>query len=195
MAARTPRGNNGKFTRTAESRKRDYQAAELHGQGRTYQKIADELGFASRSHAREAVMRAYADMPTEEAKQARQADLERIDRLIEQAWEVMLTPHLAHNNGKVVRQFVGFELRADGTEALDADGKRIPVFADVLDDGPRLAAVVAIKGLLERRAKIFGYDAPAKSRIEVITADMIESQIAELESQLARNDPADTGTA
>jgi hypothetical protein len=63
----------------------------------------------------------------------------------------------------------------------------------VLDDAPRLAAVNVIKGLLERRARIFGYDAPAKSRVEVITADMVESQITELESQLARNDPASTG--
>ena len=77
----------------------------------------------------------------------------------------------------------------------DADGKPVPVYEDVLDDGPGLTAVREIRGLLERRAKITGYDAPAKSRIEVITADMIESQIAELESQLARNDPADTSPA
>ena len=195
MTARTPRGNNGKFTRTAESRQRDYRAAELHGQGWTYQRIADELGLASRSHARDAVMRAYADMPTEEAKQARQADLDRIDRLIEQAWQVMLTPHLAVSNGKVVRRFVDYERDEDGIERLDMDGKPIPIFADVFDDGPRLAAVNTIKGLLERRARIFGYDAPAKSRVEVITADMIESQIASLESQLALNDAANSGTS
>lgn len=194
MAAQTSRNRKGKFTRTAAERKRDYRAAELHGQGWSFQRIADELGFASRGHAHNAVMRAYADMPTEEAQQARQADLDRIDRLIEQAWEVMLTPHLTVNNGKVIRQFVGLETDEDGIERLDMDGKPIPVFADVLDDGPRLAAVSTIKGLLERRARIFGYDAPAKSRVEVITADMVESQIAELESQLARNDPAGTGT-
>jgi hypothetical protein len=195
MTSQTPRARNGrgKFTRTAESRARDYRAAELHGQGWSYQRIADELGFASRGHASNAVSRAYADMPTEEAQQARQADLDRIDRLIEQAWQVMVTPHITVSNGKVVRQLAGFELRPDGTEALDADGKRIPVFADILDDGPRLAAVNTIRGLLERRARIFGYDAPAKSRVEVITADMVESQIAELEQQLARNDPASTG--
>ena len=193
MAAQTSRNRKGKFTRTAAERRRDYRAAELHGQGWSYQRIADELGFASRGHAHNAVMRAYADMPTEEAQQARQADLDRIDRLIEQAWEVMLTPHLTVNNGKVIRQFVGLETDEDGIERLDMDGKPIPLFANVLDDAPRLAAVNTIKGLLERRARIFGYDAPAKSRVEVITADMVESQIADLESQLARNDPAGTG--
>jgi hypothetical protein len=196
MTTQTPRsrGGNGKFTRAAESRKRDCRAAELHGQGWSYQRIADELGFASKGHAHNGVMRAYADMCTEEAGQARQADLDRIDRLIEQAWQVMLTPHLTVNNGKVIRHFAGFERDEDGIERLDMDGKPIPVFVDVLDDGPRLAAVGVIKGLLERRARIFGYDAPAKSRVEVITADMVESQIADLESQLARNDPAGPGT-
>jgi hypothetical protein len=194
MATQTPRNRKGRFTRTAVERKRDYRAAELHGQGWSYQRIADELGFASRGHAHNAVTRAYADMPTEEAQQARKADLDRIDRLIEQAWQVMITPHLTVNNGKVIRHFVGLETDDDGIERLDPDGKTIPVFEDVLDDGPKLAAVNTIKGLLERRARIFGYDAPAKSRVEVITADMVESQIADLESQLARNDPAGTGT-
>jgi hypothetical protein len=194
MATQTPRNGNGKFTRAAESRKRDYRAAELHGQGWSYQRIADELGFASRGHAHNAVMRAYADMPTEEARQARQADLDRIDRLIEQAWEVMLTPHLTVNNGKVIRHFIGLETDEDGIERLDMDGKPIPVFADVLDDAPRLAAVNTIKGLLERRARIFGYDAPAKSRVEVITTDTIESEIRRLETELERGNGPDVVT-
>lgn len=198
--ARATRGGNGRFTRTAESVRRDFRAAELRGQGWSYQRIADELGFPARGNAHDAVMRAYADMATEEAEHARRLDLERIDRLIEQAWEVMVTPHLAHSNGKVIRHFVGYERDDDGIERLDMDGKPIPVFEDVLDDGPRLAAVNTVKGLLERRARIFGYDAPAKARVEVITADMIESQITELEQQLARNDPArrdpaDTGAS
>jgi hypothetical protein len=190
MATQTPRDGNGKFTRAAESRKRDCRAAELHGQGWSYQRIADELGFASKGHAHNGVMRAYADMPTEEAQQARQTDLDRIDRLIEQAWRVMLTPHLTVNNGKVIRHFVGVERDEDGIERLDMDGKPIPVFEDVLDDAPRLAAVGVIKGLLERRARIFGYDAPARSRVEVIGADTVEAHIAALEAELAANDTA-----
>jgi hypothetical protein len=196
MTAKTPpgRGGGGRYTRTDSTRRRDYHAAELHGQGWSYQRIADELGFASKGAACNAVTRAYADMATEKAGAARQADLERLDRLIEQAWQVMLTPHLAHANGRVVRRFVGVERDADGIERLDPlTGKTIPVFEDVFDDGPKLAAIATIRSLLERRARIFGYDAPAKSRVEVITADMIESRITELESQLADNDPADTG--
>ena len=195
MTARTGRGGNGRFTRTAESRKRDHRAAELHGQGWSYQRIADELGFASKGHAHDAVMRAFADIPAEGTEEARRLDLERIDRLIEWNWAVMLRPHLAVSNGKVVRRFAGVERHEDGIEKLDPDGKPIPVFEDVLDDGPGQASAREIRALLERRAKILGYEAPAKSRIEVVTPDMIEAQIAELEQQLARNDPADSSPA
>jgi hypothetical protein len=195
MTARTQRGGNGRFTRTAATRKRDCRAAELHGQGWSYQRIADELGFASKGHAHDAVMRAYADMPTEEARQARQTDLDRIDRLIEKNWEALERQHIAVSNGRVVRRFVGIERDEDGIERLDPDGKVIPVFEDVLDDGPVAVHSTVILRLIAQREKIFGYGAPAQSRIEVITADMVESHIAELESQLARNDPAGTGPA
>lgn len=194
MATRT-RGGDGKFRASTQTAIRDARAAELHGQGWSYQRIADELGFASKGHAHDAVQRAYDAIDLAGAEQAKKADLERLDRLIEQAWAVMLRPHFAVANGRVVRRFVDVERDEDGIERLDADGKEIPVFEDVMDDAPILAAVAHIKGLLERRARIYGYDAPARSRVEVITADMIESQIAELETQLARNDPADTGTA
>jgi hypothetical protein len=194
MATQTPRNGSGKFTRGAESRKRDARAADLHGQGWSYQRIADELGFASKGHAHNAVMRAFADIPGEEAKHARQVDLERIDRLIEQAWEIMITPHIAVSQGKVVRRFAGVERHEDGIEKLDADGKAIPVFEDVRDDAPALAAINTIRSLIERRAKVFGYDAPAKSRIEVITTDTIESEIRRLETELERGNGSDVVT-
>jgi hypothetical protein len=195
MAAQTSRNRKGKFTRTAAERRRDYRAAELHGQGWSFQRIADELGFASRGHAHNGVMRAYADMPTEEAQQARQADLDRIDRLIEKNWEALERDHVTVSNGRVVRRFVGVERHEDGIEKLDADGKAIPVFEDVLDDGPVAVHSAVILRLIAQREKIFGYGAPAQSRVEVITADMVESHIADLESQLASNDPAGTGPA
>ena len=46
---------------------------------------------------------------------------------------------------------------------------------------------------MERRAKYLGLDAPTRKVVEVITADQIEARIAELECELAANDPADTG--
>lgn len=194
------RNGKGQFRRTAESVARDMRAAELHGQGWTHERIAAELGYASRGKVSEAIERAYAMIVTPGAEQAKRLDFERLDRLLAKNWEALERQHVTVSNGKVVRRFAGFELRPDGTEALDADGKRIPLFEDVPDDGPIAVHTIAILRVIERRARMYGYDAPAKSRVEVITADMIESQITELESQLARNDPgrrdpADTGAS
>jgi hypothetical protein len=189
------RGTKGQFRRTPESAARDMRAAELHGQGWTHERIAAELGYASRGKVSEAIDRAFAEIVTPGAEQAKCLDLERLDRLIEQAWAVMLRPHLAISNGRVVRRFAGIERDDDGIERLDPDGKTIPVFEDVMDDGPVLAAIDRIRSLIERRAKTLGYDAPARSRVEIVTPDLIESEIARLESDLAVNDPAGTGAA
>jgi hypothetical protein len=189
------RGANGQFRRTPASAARDMRAAELHGQGWTHERIAAELGYAGRGSVTKAIDRAYAQIVTPGAEQAKRLDFERLNRLIEKNWEALERQHVAVSNGRVVRRFVGIERHEDGIEKLDADGKTIPVFEDVLDDGPIAVHTIVILRLLERRARMHGYDAPAKSRVEVITADMIESQIADLESQLARNDPADTGPA
>ncbi|HEX3962160.1 MAG TPA: hypothetical protein VHZ03_36950 [Trebonia sp.] len=188
------RNGRGQYRRTRESAARDMRAAELHGQGWTYQRIAGELGFAGSGKACEAVQRAFASIPIEGAEQAKRQDLERLDRLIEKNWEALERPHVAVSNGRVVRRFVGIEIDADGIERLDADGKTIPVFKDVLDDGPVAVHSTVILRLIEKRSKIFGYDAPVQSRVEVITSDAVEANIARLEADLATNDPAHTGT-
>lgn len=184
------RAGNGKFIRTAESRKRDHKAAELRGQGFSFDRIADDLGFASRGKAHEAVMRAYAEIPSEATEQAKRLDLERIDRLIEHAWAIMLRDHVTVSQGRIVGKVIGVERDENGAPLTDHDGKPVLIYEDILDDGPALAAIREIRGLLERRAKIIGYDAPARSRVEVITEDAFDAQMAELEAQVAANDAA-----
>jgi hypothetical protein len=194
MAART-RGGNGKFTRTAESRRRDHKAAGLRGQGWSYDRIAAELGFASKGHAHDAVMRAFAEIPSEESEHAKRLDLERTDRLIEHAWAIMLRDHVTVSQGRVVGKVVGVERDEGGAPLFDGDGKPVLIYEDILDDGPALAAIREIRGLLERRAKIIGYEAPARSRVEVVTSDMIEQEIARLEAEVGKLDPAHPGPA
>src|ERR1700722_15132907 len=184
------RGGGGKFTRTADSIKRDHRAAELHGQGWSYRRIADELGWASGAKAHEAVLRAFAEIPSEGTEQARLLDLERIDRLIGKAWEIMLKEHLTVSQGRVVGKRVGWGRGAAGSSLRDGDGEPVGLYEDILDDGPALAAVREIRGLLERRAKIFAYDAPTRKLIEVVTPETVEAHIAALEAELARNDSA-----
>lgn len=196
MATRT-RNGNGRFTRGADSRKRDHEAAEFRARGYSFQRIADELRFASKGHARDAVLRAYADIPSEATEEARRLDLERIDRLIEKAWEIMLRDHVTVSQGHVVGKLTGWQRDDDGEILRDGEGAPIGLYEDVLDDAPATAAIREIRALLERRAKIIGYDAPVRSRIEVVPEDVIDAELAELARQVAANDAraSDPGTA
>ena len=198
MTARTNRAGNGRYTRSIKTAERDAKAAELRSRGWSLDGIAAELGYASRGHVHDALGRAFAAIPYEGAEQARALDLLRIDRLIEWNWRVMLTPHPAHSNGKVVRQVTGYEREADGTIMRDADGKPAYTFADVADDAPGQASAREIRALVETRGKIIGYVAPVKSRVEVITEDVFDREIADVARQVAENDArtaAGTGTA
>jgi hypothetical protein len=189
------RGSNGRFRRTAASAARDMRAAELHGQGWTHERIAAELGYASRGSVTKAIDRAFAGIVTPGAEAAKRLDLWRIDRLIEKNWEALERQHVAVSNGRVVRRFAGVERHEDGIEKLDADGNPIPVFEDVLDDGPIAVHTSVIRGLLERRAKMYGYDAPAKSRVEVISEDAVDAELRRLDEELAGRDPDHSGTS
>lgn len=191
MTGRTNRGGKGRFIPSIEAAARDFEAAGLRVKGRSLQQIADELGYASRGHAHDGITRAFAALPSPEAEAAKLLDLERIDQLIARAWDVMEREHVAYSNGQVVRRRTGeYEMTGDGFERLDDKGKPIPVYEEVLDDGPLLSAIDRIERLIGRRARIFGYDAPVKSRIEVVTPETIEAHIAALEAELARNDAA-----
>jgi len=189
MTGETNRGGNGRFTASIKTAARDFEAAEMRVRGRSLQQIADELGYASRGHAHNGIMRAFAALPSDEAEDAKRLDLERIDRLIARAWDVMERAHVAWSNGQVVRRRTGeYELDGEGFERLDDKGNRIPLYEEVLDDGPLLSAIDRIERLIGRRARIFGYEAPARSRVEVVTPETVEAHIAALESELARND-------
>ncbi len=141
------------------------------------------MKFGSRAKAYEAVMRAYADIPYEGVEEARRLDLERLDRLIEQAWAVMEREHVTVSHGHVVGKQTGWKRDPVTDEVLRVDeGAPVPEYEDIIDDGPLLAAVREIRGLLERRAKIIGYEAP--TRHEFLTIDASDAEIRELKKQL-----------
>lgn len=188
------RDGNGRFIRTLDGRRRDHEAAVLRAKGRTFQQIADELGYAHRGKAEEGVQRAYAEIPSEGSADAKALDLYRIDMLIAWHWDLIERPHVAVSHGKIMTRQVGVERDDDGIERLDMDGKPIPVHEDILDDGPAQASARELRALLKRRAEAIGYDAPARSRVEVITHDAFSAALADMEAKVAAND-ADRGVS
>jgi hypothetical protein len=196
MTEGTSRGGNGRFARSIKAAQRDAAAAARRATGCTYQQIADELGFASKGKAYEAVQRAFAGIPTEDAEEAKRLDLERIDRLIEAAQKVLKRQHVTVSQGKIVGRFKGFARDPDTGEIVRGDDdKPIPEYEELEDDAPVLAAIDRIEKLLARRAKIIGYEAPVRARIEVITEDAVDAECRKLEQEIAALDGAHPGAA
>ena len=161
-------------TRSTETRQRDARALGLRQRGLSYTAIRDELGFSAVSSAHAAVRRAIGDCYREAAGEAVQLELERLDDVYRTLYRVMLTRHPAvSSSGKVV---------------VGGDGQ--PMY----DDAVNVQAGLAIMRVSESRRKLLGIDAPARSRVTVVTEDDLDAELARLADEIARAEAdLDTG--
>lgn len=174
--AKPAQGADGKFIRTLDGAERDAEACRLKSRGLSYRQIAAQMGYADHTNARRAVERALAETVAEPAAELRQLELMKLDAMELAVLEVLERQHVTVNRGDVIYH----------------QGKPL------LDDGPVLQAVDRLLRIQDRRAKLVGLDAP--KRLEVITIDAIDAEIArltaELEQRLAAElDGLDAGQA
>jgi hypothetical protein len=155
------RSGQGQYERGPEHAERDAQAARLRAEGKTYTQIANTLGWSHASVARRAVQRALVAVVQEAGDELRTLELERLNLLLDKAWQVMERVHFAHSAGRLIT----------------ING------APVEDSGPTLNAMDRILKVMERRAKLLGLDAPVKH--EHMTLDVIDAEIARLEREHA----------
>jgi hypothetical protein len=156
-------GTLGRTLMAERVSQRNADAVRLRAEGWSYQRIAEELGFADSDGAYQCVqagLRAVVREPTEVAVHLELTGLNEMSRAV---WAVLRRDHVIVSQGRVVTR----------------DGKPVP------DDGPILAAIDRLLKIQERRARLLGLDAPLKSRIGVITEDMVDAEIRRLEDELA----------
>ncbi len=154
--------------RRESTRRRDADAAKLRVRAWSYQDIADELGFASPGAAHDAVRRSLAESVRQPTEQARDIAAGHLDQLALEAWRLVRTRHLTVSAGRVVEH--------QGNTVADAK--------------PVVEALSLLVRIEERRAKLLGLDAPRQVVTNVITEDVVDAAIAELEAELAeRGDP------
>jgi hypothetical protein len=160
-----PRTTNGKFVRSIDTAERDAQAAHLRSEGKSLDQIASILGYADRSGAKRAVDRAFAAVPVAAVEELRTTESAKLDRLTVEAWNVLHADHFrVGNSGKIV---------------ID------PATGKPLDDpAPRLSAIGALLKIADRRAKLLGLDAPARSAVEISMTP--ENALAVMEAEIAR---------
>jgi Homeodomain-like domain len=156
---------------SAEVRDREAQALELRRNGASYPQIAERLGI-SVSTAWAAVNRVLKRTAQEAAGDVRKLELERLDQLQIAALTVLRRTHPVVQAGKVVYTGGG-----DGQPAVP-----------LVDDGPTLAAIRALLDIQQRRARLLGLDAPTKVEAKVLTMDVMDARVQELEAELAALD-------
>jgi hypothetical protein len=159
------RNGGGRFTTTLKGQQRDIEAARLQSMGWSLSKIMVHLGYSSTGHVVNGITRAYERVPSQAVEVRRQQQQSLLDHLKSEALSVLARPHVAHSQGKIVRE---------GCPGLDYAGQpqhdgctwgKGGQYCDgpaVLDDGPKLQAISTIKALLDREAKLHGLDSPVR---------------------------------
>lgn len=164
------RDARGKFARTLKGAERDREAVRLRAHGRTYQQISDELKYGGHQNARRAVKSVLATIDREAAEEHIAIQLERLDFMYDAAIQVLEAEHYTVSDGRLV--YLG--------DPKDPDNPGAPL----LDDGPVLKAIDRLLRIEERRSKLLGLDAPAKTTITHAAAD-VDAAIAELAREMS----------
>lgn len=164
------RDSQGHFIRSTPEIEHDRLAAELRGEGLSYAAIAQRLGI-SRSHAWEAVQRAFRDTLAPAAQEARAVELARLENAHDAALEVLLREHITVSHGRIVK---------------DDDGNPI------IDDAPILQAIDRIRALSESRRKLLGLDAPSRVSVDAENLGQEIAGILDALTQTATDDQPST---
>ena len=159
VSSRT-RDGKGRYDRSIDTVERDAEAARLKAKSWSYQQIADHLGI-TKSSAFEAVQRAYAEVITEPAENARKVEIDRYDQSLrnldamrEMVLDLLKRRHYTVSNGRVVHL---------DDEPLEDDGF-------VLSCVDRLNSIESQRNAVAgRRAKLMGLDIPVKQEVELTT--------------------------
>lgn len=91
MTSKHGQGESETSKRRLEAAANQRKALKLRKAGQSFDAIAQELGYASRSGAFHAVMSALRKTLQEPADEVRKMELERLDSMLEATWEFAMT--------------------------------------------------------------------------------------------------------
>ena len=137
----------------------------MRREGHEWHDIAQALDYASAAAACKDYTRAMQQRRAELDEQQTLMRTESTEQLLaarREVWKVLRTEHVTVSHGKVVRRQVGWEVDEHGGRLFNADDEPIPVYEDLLDDAPVLAAVDRLVKIEDQLAKLWGYVAPTK---------------------------------
>lgn len=128
-------------------------------ESKTYGQIAEELGISAQA-AQAAYKRGVKMLvPEDEVIDSKRIALQKLDVWEQMALEIYNAEHIMVNFGKVVY--------------------------GVFDYGPKLQAIDRLIKIERERRAIIGYSAPSKRVLEVVTADVFDKAIEQLNKEAA----------
>lgn len=148
-----PRGPSGGTVQTEASLERDADAMRLAVAGWSNAAIAREMGYNDGRDASKAISRHVARIVDQPARDVRQMMLEQLDQATNAVLGVLTGVHLKFHQGEPILY------QPDPQDAKSA--------RPVTDSGPILAAATTLSGLLDRKSKLLGIDAPDRQEISI----------------------------
>lgn len=154
--------------RTAEQIETDARAYDLFRRGLSYRQVAREMGWKTPSAAFDAVRRAARENAVDplEAESARQVFLDRLQDYRRSAQRVLAARH--------------WTVSQAGKVAVGPDGEPLA------DDGPVLAALDRLLKVDDMECRLRDLYPAVKSRVQVITEDAVDAEIARLAAEAER---------
>jgi hypothetical protein len=143
------RTGKGLFKRSLTGAERDAECARMRAGGYLLREIAEHVGLKTEGAVAKAIDRALKDVQAPAVERLRAQQQTVIDTMKSAALDILAREHVAHSNGRVIYNEAG-------------DGDLQPV----LDDGPRIQAINALRQVIEREAKLWGTDSPIRTVVE-----------------------------
>jgi hypothetical protein len=159
--------------RQAEAANRRARVAHLRLAGASFEEIGRQLGISD-TRAHQLWTDALKQTVKEPVDAQRTLELQRLDALQVHLTQVLRRNHVTISGGKVV---------------ADTDGQ------PYRDDGPVVAAALALVRVQESRRKLLGLDPPSRADVtarvhaEVYSLDALDRQLEQLNAELAEQDP------
>lgn len=187
-----PRNGRGRFVASLDTAARDAEAARMRVRAVPLAEITERLGFSDMGAASHAISRALRAVRSDGVDEARRIALDRLEFMYSAALAVMERHHYTVSQGQLI--YLGKPSRDDDGRVV-RDPKTGKVVWDydaepLADDGPVLQALDRMLRVEARRAAIEGFDAPAKSRVEVTRTDGVDSAVRDLMEAMERRDPS-----
>lgn len=149
--------------------RKDERAAELAARGMSLREIADELDLAAPETVRRMVNRYLARFPAETAEEVRRLGSARLDKALHKMMDVL--------------DYVSYVYTPQGVLV------RGPAGEPMIDYDKTIRAALAISAIEERRARLYGADAPKRSVEVRMDYDALKQALEEQGQALGIPDP------